>query len=269
MPIPFIDKPPSEEEVERLRLLLSTFQDGTGQNAGGTKPGWRDFERVVAILLGGEAVENKAIFDVQVDDPTHPTMKYGVACKMRGQLRYLDNHKRITVEVSNSNQKFWEELRRNGITHSNFREQPHKVGELIVSLIEKWQEAVSIEHSGDIDLGKSCYLVLTYDSATNVYILHQLSLELPNPESLVWSYPSEKRIVGKDGNATVLEWYYDAGGQLKYYPRADAALWATERFTLEPLPEYAGENSILVRAQAYFPELWAKTESGTGLGQLE
>lgn len=40
-------------QIEKLRLLLSTCQDGTGQLAaqnGLTLPGWRDFERAVAIV---------------------------------------------------------------------------------------------------------------------------------------------------------------------------------------------------------------------------
>ena len=60
---------PTKNEVERIRLILSTYQDGSGmlhQKGGSTLPGWRDFERTVAIVFGGEAQENKDIFDVLI-----------------------------------------------------------------------------------------------------------------------------------------------------------------------------------------------------------
>ena len=44
--IPFVDRKPSNAEIERIRLILSTYQDGSGMLAaegGLTLPGWRDF----------------------------------------------------------------------------------------------------------------------------------------------------------------------------------------------------------------------------------
>ena len=65
-------KPPTPSEVEKLRLVLSSYQDGTGQLAqsdGSTLPGLRDFERSVALTFGGIAQESKAIFDVVIPAP--------------------------------------------------------------------------------------------------------------------------------------------------------------------------------------------------------
>ena len=53
----------------------------------------------------------------------------------------------------------------------------------------------------------------------------------------------------------VFEWYGQSGGQLKYYPLADTATWASARFRLEPLPDDL-PHGILAKAQAYFPQLW-------------
>ena len=82
-------KIPASSEIEKLRLLLSTFQDGTGQLAQkkdvGTLPGWRDFERSVALAFGGEAQENKAIFDILIHDGN--TYR-GISCKMRCELKH-------------------------------------------------------------------------------------------------------------------------------------------------------------------------------------
>lgn len=72
-------------QVERIRLILSTYQDGTGQltlKSGTTLPGWRDFERAVAHSLAGIGQENKAIFDVLIPKPGTNTF-YGISCKMR------------------------------------------------------------------------------------------------------------------------------------------------------------------------------------------
>ena len=66
--------PLTEQEVEKIRLLLSVYQDGSGMLAldnGLSIPGWRDFERAVAAALGGkppkgEGQEGKNVFDVSI-----------------------------------------------------------------------------------------------------------------------------------------------------------------------------------------------------------
>jgi hypothetical protein len=65
-----------------------------------------------------------------------------------------------------------------------------------------------------------------------------------------------RRINGDDELGTLFEWYGESGGQLKYYPLASSALWASEQFRLEPLRET--EYGVLAKATAYFPELWAE-----------
>ena len=112
MPLAFVHRPPVSQEVEKLRLILSTYQDGTGmsqdkKNKGRTLPGWRDFERAVALAFGGIAPENKAVFDVLLSGPERPgAMYYGLSCKMRGELDRLDRDGRVTIELSNSAKKF-------------------------------------------------------------------------------------------------------------------------------------------------------------------
>src|SRR5438270_10835388 len=87
--VPFAQRPPSAREVQKLRLILSTYQDGTGQlvtRDGNTLPGWRDFERSIALTFGGKAKESKFIFDVLLPDPRTPGLSYGLSCKMRRTL---------------------------------------------------------------------------------------------------------------------------------------------------------------------------------------
>lgn len=118
MALVFVDRSPTEREVERIRLILSTFQDGTGmlkQGSGNqTLPGWRDFERTIALAFAGEAPETKAVFDVLLEDKANPVSKYGLSCKMRGELNRIQRDGRVTIEVSNSAQKFWECLAERG-----------------------------------------------------------------------------------------------------------------------------------------------------------
>src|SRR5581483_3593553 len=78
---------PTAYQVEKLRLILSTYQDGTGQNDGGNTPGWRDFERAVAAAFNGQAQESKHVFDVIVSSQEGSNPASGISCKMRGELR--------------------------------------------------------------------------------------------------------------------------------------------------------------------------------------
>ena len=114
----FADRPPTEREVERLRLILSTYQDGTGMlqaESGMTLPGWRDFERAVALAFGGIAQESKAIFDVLLRAGEGPNTKYGLSCKMRRELNKIERTGRVSIELSNSAKKFWDYIRTKGI----------------------------------------------------------------------------------------------------------------------------------------------------------
>src|SRR5690606_25283606 len=76
------DRPFNEVELEQVRLLLSTFRDGAGQRlkVAGYMPDYLAFERVTALVLGGETNEDKGIFDVAVPRPGGKS--WGVSCKM-------------------------------------------------------------------------------------------------------------------------------------------------------------------------------------------
>jgi hypothetical protein len=267
MHLALVDRPPSTAEVERFRLLLSTYQDGSGmlaQKHGRTLPGWRDFERAVAVAFNGENQENKFIFDVLITDPNKP-VKYGISCKMRSELRRIDRDGRVTIELSNSSKKFNDYLTSKGIKTREYKSRADEVGKCLVELVEEWKLAVSIERGGNVDVGKSYYLTLMYDK-TGFYQLHWLTLSLPDPAQINWYYPKtnkkgKKKIAGHlngdDKNqGRVFEWYGDSGGQLKYYPLAQDALWTSPRFCLEPLPATINKLGLLWKAKDYFPEQW-------------
>ena len=253
-------------DVEKIRLILSTYQDGAGMLAlttGLTLPGWRDFERAVALALGGEAQESKYIFDVLLPIPDKKT-KRGISCKMRRELNRLDRDGRVTIEISNSAGKFWNYLNLQGINQTNYKERSAEVGRALIHLIEKSYDTANLEYGGIVDLSTSYYLVLSWNKQ-GWYQLHQFSLTIPNSDQINWYFPTinntsetiARRLNGDDSAGTLFEWYGESGGQLKYYPLAKDAIWASERFQLEPLRENT-EYGILGKVATYFPELWAK-----------
>lgn len=261
MTLAFIDRPPTTNEIQRLRLILSTFQDGTGQLASGEKgtlPGWRDFERAVALTCNGIAQENKAVFDVLVTDPVQVDRYYGISCKMRRTLNDVDRTGHVTLELSNSASKFWKALSMAGFNQNNYRQNAEQVGQSLIDLVSSWHQAASQMPTGYIDLTKSFYLVLSWNSKGD-YQLHQFPLHLPTT-GLNWYFPAgEARLRADNVDGRVFEWYGESGGQLKYYPSVSSALWKSDRFQLEPLPSSETPYGLLAKAAAYFPKLWSET----------
>ena len=268
----FAGRPPNEEEVEVLRLLLSTFQDGTGQERGGTLPGWRDYERASALTFGGEALEAKAVFDVLVP-LTSGRGRYGISCKMKNGLDkanekskpgVIDTRGRAYLELSNSAGDFWAELGKLGLYPENYRDgsHPQKAGEALVSLVESWHERDATTYS--VDLSRSYHVVLLYSTKAGEYQLFQYPLALPAASELKWYCPMVKRkgemvqakhIKGVSAEGIVFEWYGESGAQLKYYPKISDALWRSEVFELEPLSDEV-ERGLLAKAAQYFPQEW-------------
>lgn len=254
----FIGSIPSKGQIEKLRLILSTFQDGTGQlvfEPGKSLPGWRDFERSVALAFDGVAQESKAIFDVMIPIFYNPRINYGISCKMRQTLRTVESTGRVTVEVSNSAGKFWDGLRIRGI--DDYTADPYMAGKILLNLVDSWHHEVSLERGGTVEVNQSFYFLLQWHKATGRYKLFQFPVQLPDPETLSWEVNS-RRLIGRDAEGVMIEWYGHSGGQLKYYPLADEAIWSSDIFKLEPLPENDLEYGLKRRVLEYFPDLWRK-----------
>ena len=283
----------TDKEVERFRLLLSTFQDGSGMlltmkakklnkklGAGtghirrggqfdpqvmlreaqttGTLPGWRDLERVVAMSFSGLALESKAIFDVII--PHSEGYIYGISCKMRAQLNAATKiNGRVNIEVSNAAGRFMNDLLTSGkgITADNLRLYPQDAGEALFKRVKQFHEVASTETGGIINISRSSYLILQYNNRGS-YQLFQYSLTFPDWKTLTWSFPEGgKRLVGCDATGgKTIEWYPNSGGQLKYYPLSTSALWKSTIFELEPIPSTLAQHSIINRAVEYFPDQW-------------
>ncbi len=234
---------------------------------GKTLPGWRDFERAVALTFQGEGPENKAVFDVLLTSQNRDDTKFGISCKMRKELDRIGRDGRVTLELSNSAGHFWDQLGLADISIANYKQKPQEVGKTLIDVVKKWHTSAGDGEGATVDLSKSCYLVLSWNG-TGLYQLHQFALTLPSPEQLHWYFPTKtikgqeviaRHINGDDAEGRVFEWYGESGGQLKFYPKGSSALWQSETFELEPLPDI--EHGVLAKVQAYFPELWAKAAS--------
>lgn len=316
----------TESEFEKLRLLLSVFQDGTGmlstedqdklyarlsgkayrktpkkieeeqppysvtqqqlamfnsassslltsalqEKSQRTLPGWRDFERAVALAFDGIALESKAIVDVVL--PLGDGTFYGLSCKSRAMLNEAKKPGgRVNIEVSNASGGFWESVYDKGVTQANYLQEnnPTIIGKALIELVGKWHKEVDITQGGLINISKSSYLVLLYNSK-GVYQLFQFPLSFPKSGELSWSVPMRiprdltkapiprKCLVATDNSGgKVLEWYFNAGGQLKYYPLTSSAIWVSKEFSLEPLPQ-GTKHGILSKVEEYFPYIWNK-----------
>lgn len=261
----FRDQGPTFIEIEKLRLILSTYQDGSGQLSGKkglTLPGWRDFERSVALVFAGQPMENKFIFDVIIPKQTQDSY-IGISCKMRRTLDDTKRTGRVTLELSNSSGAFWKKLNTQGIHQQNYKKMPLEVARVLLAQEHEWHHRESLERGGIIDLSGSFYLALSWNKQGE-YQLFIFALALPDPEDIAWDFPVVKqkqevktgrRLRGQDRKGAIFEWYGESGGQLKYYPMVETALWKSEIFHLEPLPDdWETKHGILAKTRDYFLE---------------
>jgi hypothetical protein len=243
------DRPLSDSEREILRLALSSFRDGSGQTylRGQSWPGFRDYERSLAAVLGGVTPENKGVFDVAVS--TTDGLPFGISCKMAAfppagnQCSFM--------ELSNSSAKFRDHLLGLQITYAT---EPMLAGPAIIDLVSSWHE----REASAFDIAGCRYSVLAHDRKWDRFqiLCFPLDLSIANPRGDIdWLYEGAA-INGymDDGGRRHRLWQYypNSGGQLKYYPLLSWAEWVTPKFTLEQPPL----ASPLEKAQRYFGSLW-------------
>lgn len=255
MSLPIRDRPLSEEELLKMRLLLSTFRDGSGQiilkGTGESMPGFRDFERATAVVCQGTTPENKGIFDVLVT--TDAPLPFGISCKMA--ITQPAQNKASFMELSNSSKKFADEFARLGV---DWTQQPSAAGEATVDLVTTWHTALGNE----VDLTGSRFLVLSHDRAWRNFQLlcFPLNLQIADPRRDI-----EWRVEGRVGpssisgyvqagerNHRLWQLFPNSGGQLKYYPLLIWADWTSPVFALEQPPV----RTLLERVEEYFPNQW-------------
>ena len=209
----------SPAEVERMRLALSTFCDGSGQfvkSIGKYMPGYLDFERATALVCGGDTSEDKGIFDISV--PVPGGLPFGVSCKM--SVYQPADHMSGFMELSNSQKKFSDEFARLDI---DWQTEPEYAGPAVVELVMAWHRSVARE----FDIPGSRYLVLSHDRKWQEFQLLCYSLDLTRadpyadvewrnegrgPSTVAGYIPHKKR------RHRLWQLFQNSGGQLKYYP---------------------------------------------------
>ena len=251
--LPFRDRPLNADELEALRLVLSTYRDSSGQNQTehGSMPGFRDFERGLASVVGGSAAENKGVYDIirRADSGA----SFGISCKM---ARFAPVAQQAAfVELSNAAAKFRKHLLDQQI---NWVTEPGLAGPAIISLVTSWHQADA--NLLGLDLQASKYAVLSRSSNWQEFQLSTFPLDLYgfNPIGDIEWESTKTRLDGfveiEDRRHLLWQWYPNSGGQLKWWPPLAWADWATDRFTLEQPPVILPTQ----RAQEYFPNLWPK-----------
>jgi len=240
-----------------MRLILSTFRDGGGQvvlkKTGASMPGFRDFERTVAAVCGGQTREDKGVFDVLIL-AGGGDLPFGISCKMSKTQPQL--HGASFMELTNSAKKFSDEFARLNLSWVH---NPAMAGNAFVELVSGWHTALQTE----IDVPRSRYLVLAHDSKWENFQLQcfPLSLKVANPViDVEWTVEGKRAPTSINGYVLhngrrhrLWQLYPNSGGQLKYYPPLSWAFWVSDPFTLEQPPA----ESLSERAQEYFPHLWA------------
>lgn len=275
MSIAFINRQPTQNELDRWKLIMSTFNDGSGQErdkSGGTRLGWRDIERVVSVMLGGNGGEDKQLFDVVIQEHADPNKYYGVSVKSkelsrRSALEDLETNGRVYMELCNSPAKLWGPLKEKGINESDFSSRKHAkiIGEEVLKTVRSWETSFAEEFESSNPgkkflLSDSIYLTISYNKSTSsdnrFYQIHSFDLEFP--KDIIWEYSSAKCLRGydpKNPSEAIFDWYGLSGGQLKYYPIARTAKYNSGVFKLINTRVMSLEE----KAGRYFPDEWLKS----------
>ena len=261
MGIQFVTRPATPKELTQLKLLMSTYTDGSGYEKnpdGTTRPGGRDLERIIAEWVGGTAPEGKSIFDITVSSSDKSSI-HGISVKSKGfskqKFTDLNTDGRVYMELCNSPAKLWEPLKLKGIFEDDFENQRRadEIGNSILDTVHNWYINSGVDN---IDIAQSVHLTISYlrhRSEEPAFQLHSFSLDFPG--NIIWKYKSKKCLMGFDPdhpNEVLFDWYALSGGQLKYYPRVTKSIFSSEQFTLIKAPSL----TVTEKAKGYWPELW-------------
>lgn len=248
--------PLTSGEFERLRLVLSSFQDGSGweRSSFGTVAGFRQFERALAEVVKGTADENKALFDVVASRliATGKSVRIGYSCKLKRALELLDSSDLVYIEVSNAVSQFDKHLLHHGFAKGDYISNPTKAGPVILDWIKKLHLADAAARS--LDLLNSSYFVLLYNKNATEFRLCEVPADVfLSNKGLSW-IAGGNHIKGYFSGTKVIE-YYGNAGQLKFYVPKALCTWISPQFQLEKLP--VGAKTLFDRADEMFPSAWS------------
>jgi len=242
-------------EFERLRLVLSTFQDGSGWQKinGSTVVGFRQFERALAEIINGRADEGKAVFDVLANRTVNGKASVvGFSCKLKRALEDTAKRGTVYIEVSNAVSQFAKHLATVGLHDpTDYVANAAKAGQAVLD----W---IGLLHAADaqkrgFDLAGSIYLILLYDKTANNFQLFEFPANaFLNGQGVAWT-AAASHLCGKLDGSVAIDYYWKAG-QLKFYVPVALATWHSKVFQLEPLT--AGAKTLLGRAGDMYQKLW-------------
>lgn len=252
------DRPFTPVETEQMRLLLSTFRDGSGQRLKkiGFMPDFLSFERVTASVLGGETNEDKGIFDVAVPGRAG-RMQWGVSCKM-AKTQPVKNRCWF-MELSNSAAFLTDALDRDGI---HWQTNPEAAGPILLATVNSWHVRVR----GDYDVDASKYLLLTHDLRWRNFEMASFEIDIlarVAASDIKWVVEGKKASEGKPSSVAgyihadhgphrLWQWFANSGGQLKFYPPIGWEEWRTGEFKLAEPPVHDLRDKV----DAYWPGAW-------------
>jgi len=276
MSYPFIDRNPTPNENEQIRLAMSSFCDGSGfllEPDGTSRPASRDFERIFAELFGGSFRYDKGFFDLYIEINKNTHAGISVKSKQIDRQTAIEDLKsggRVHIELSNSPSRNREALKNAGFSESDFKNKAHpqEIGTALINFFNtfpsKAQEEYSRSHPGiQLDLSKSYFINVSYSKQTSQrprkYQIHTFPLELPT--KVTWEYKSEKSMQGYEGGDKIYEWYPFSGGQFKYYPSTSTAKFNSTQFYLEK----PRQVSIIEKTSRYWPREWIDSEGSQNI----
>lgn len=253
MALPFIDRPPSSDEIKAIQLYFSLYTNGSGSETeedGSTRIGWRQIERVFKDLYGGVGPENKEVFDVTLGYSSGEGVGLSVKSKTLSEKAFkeLEKNGRVYMELANSPAKIWSAL--NGINLSprdlDDRSKHSAIGEAMLKAVAEWHaEAVknfpSLNVGRVLNLQKSVFLCVSMakpgGSLSRRFKVHSFPMLLPG--RLRWEMKTSRCLRGYDADhpdEVMIDWYPNSGGQIKFYPRACNALYSSGEFATLPIP---------------------------------
>lgn len=242
-------------ELERLRLVLSTFQDGSGWEkiGGNTLVGYRQFERALAEVLNGVARESKALFDVLAVRTTFGGNRLvGYSCKAKRELN-PSGQSEIYIEVGNAGSAYRKHLEKAGLKDtSDYAARPDVAGSQVLKYIEALHIADCALTGASVQ--DSCYFVLLYDASGTHFECFEIPLDVMSHAAILWTAPGQ-HVRGTLNGRKAVEYYWGVG-QVKFYVPVAEATWRSGIFQMEPLAGSA--KSLGARAEEAFPDAWCR-----------
>lgn len=247
---PFLNRDPSQSELDLLRKFLGSYRDGSGNNReldGSTRADSRQIERCFAELLHGKTTENKAFYDFVVESNESGAIAVRGASIKSKEIKKLSEFKgnknlRAHLEISNSSAKDWKLCNERGLTTKDWQEKryPDQFGSVILDrqkLERESSERAYIEQNRDAErifIHSDCvFISVMYspiESKDRHWLVSIFPVLLPPPSEWIFRGSS---ITGVDVDGeTIYEWYALSGSQFKYYPRMCDRTLGTGLFTL-------------------------------------